>query len=92
VTGISPNSGSAGTTVQVTITGTGFAPGAAVSFENGAGPSPDIANVVVVNSTTITASIIVKNGGPPRERIWDVRVTNPNSSTDVLIGGFTVFP
>jgi hypothetical protein len=74
------------------ITGTGFASGAAVSFENGTGPAPDIANVVVVNSTTITASIIIKNGGPPRERIWDVRVTNPNSATAVLLGGFTVFP
>jgi hypothetical protein len=76
----------------VTITGTGFAPGATVTFENGNGPSPTVSNITIVNSTTITALVTVKNGGPPRDRVWDVRVTNPGGATAVLAGGFTVTP
>jgi hypothetical protein len=40
----------------------------------------------------ITALITAKDGGPPRNRVWDVRVTNPDGSSGVLTGGFTVTP
>lgn len=76
----------------VTITGTGFLPGASVSLINGAGPSPSISNVVVVDDMTITATMTIKDGGPPRDRVFDVQVTNLDLSSDVLIDGFTVRP
>jgi len=75
----------------VTITGTGFQSGASVSLINGAGPSPSI-SVDVVTDTTITVTMTIKDGGPPRDRIFDVQVTNPDLSSDVLIDGFTVHP
>lgn len=92
VTAIDPNTMQAGTTEIVTITGSGFITGADVAFENGAGPTPTVSDVVVTDSTTITAIITAKNGGPPKPRVWDVRVTNPDGSSDVLIDGFTVTP
>jgi len=92
VTDVQPSSTAAGTSVSVTITGSGFVSGAAVSFENGGGPSPSASNVVVVNSQTITATFAAKGGGPRRNRVWDVRVTNPGGSSAVLAGGFTVTP
>lgn len=92
VEAIAPNSASTNETVAVTITGSGFAAGAGVSLENGSGPAPDVSNVVVVDANTITATISVRGGGPPRARVWDVRVTNPDGATDVLVGGFTVNP
>lgn len=91
VTAIAPNSMSAGTTVTVTISGSGFAAGASVTFENGSGKTPT-ATVTSVTGISIEADITVGNGGPPRPRVWDVRVTNPDSSTGVLAGGFTVVP
>jgi hypothetical protein len=92
VTGIDPNTMQAGTTVDVTITGSGFVVGAEVTFENGQGPAPTVSNIVVVDANTITATVTAKSGGPPRDRVWDVRVTNPDGSSGVLIDGFTVTP
>lgn len=92
VTGITPNSVQAGSSVNVTISGSGFAAGAAVVLQNGTGPTPQVSNVVVVNANTITATISASSGGPPRNRVWDVRVTNSNGSSGVLAGGFTVTP
>jgi hypothetical protein len=90
---ISPNSMPAGSTINVTISGSGFAAGADVTFENGAGPAPEASGVsVAVDGTSLTATVTAKSGGPPKNRIWDVRVTNPDSSTDVLVDGFTVTP
>ncbi|MCH7558310.1 MAG: hypothetical protein IIB56_12765 [Planctomycetes bacterium] len=91
VTGIELPTMQAGTSVSVTITGSGFAAGADVTFENGSGPAPT-ASVTSVSTTEIKATVTAKSGGPPRDRVWDVRVTNPDGSTDVLVGGFTVKP
>ncbi len=98
VDSITPNSMSAGSTTDVTISGSGFAAGADVTFENGSGPAPEASNVVVTDVDgdevldTITATVTAKSGGPPRKRVWDVRVTNPDGSTGVLDNGFTVTP
>jgi serine protease AprX len=90
---IDPNSVGLGESVPVTITGSGFQEGASVSLEDGEGPTPKVSNAVVsVNSGTITATISTKSGGPPRNRYWDVRVTNPDASTGVLEDGFVVVP
>ncbi|MEJ2050768.1 MAG: S8 family serine peptidase [Calditrichota bacterium] len=90
VDGINPNSVQAGSSVDVTITGSGFTSGAAVSFENGSGPAPSASGVTVADGGTITATVSTKSGGPPGARVWDVRVTNPDGSSGLLSGGFTV--
>jgi serine protease len=92
VTSITPDTVTSPTVVDVTITGTGFQTDADVTFEGGSGPSPIASNIIVVDSYTITATITVKDGGPPKMRYWDVRVTNPDSSTGVLVEGFIVLP
>ncbi len=91
VDSISPSSVVEGGSVTVTISGSGFQPGASVSLEGGQGPAP-VVSIVAVNSTTIDANITTRSGGPPRDRFWDVRVTNPDAGSGVLEGGFTVTP
>lgn len=85
VSTITPNSGRPGATMPVTITGSGFAPGMSVGFENGSGPRPIASGVTIVNANTITATVTIKNGGGKGDRIWDVRV-----GSGVLVDGFTV--
>ncbi len=85
VTSISPNTTQPGTPINVTITGSGFAQGMAVGFENGSGPAPLVSNVVVSDATTITATVSVKNGGGKQARVWDLRV-----GSGTLFRGFTV--
>ena len=92
VTGIAPDSMAAGTTMDVTVSGSGFVGGASLTFESGAGPAPEASGIVVVDGNTLTATVYAKSGGPPKNRAWDVRVTNPDGSTGVLTGGFTVTP
>ena len=69
-----------GTTVPVSITGSGFLAGATVQFLNGAGPSPSASDVVVVDSSTITATVNAPGGGGKRDRRWDVRVNSGGAS------------
>jgi len=86
VSSITPDTAPQGSLIPVTITGSNFAAGVGVSFENGSGARPEASNVTVVDSTTITATVIVKTGGGPRsDRVWDVRV-----GSGVLANGFTV--
>ncbi len=90
VDSITPTSLPRNTTQLVTITGSGFVDGAKVTFENGSGPAPS-ANVTSVGGTTIEALVSVHK----KAKIgvsWDVRVTNPDGSSDVLLGGFTIAP
>jgi Lysyl oxidase len=87
VSSITPNTAPLGSITPVTITGSNFAAGMGVSFENGSGARPEASNVTVVNSTTITATVTVKTGGPRNDRIWDVRV-----GSGVLPNGFAVQP
>lgn len=91
VTSVTPNTASAGSTVQVTITGYGFAAGVPVNFEGGTGPRPVASNVQLVSDTegldTITATVTV----PARKQlgkrpVWDLRV----GSGGVLPKAFTV--
>ncbi|WP_298829507.1 lysyl oxidase family protein [uncultured Piscinibacter sp.] len=91
VTSITPNSASLGTTVQVTLTGYGFAAGMPISFEGGQGVRPVASNVQLVTDTesldTITATVTVpKKKNPGRNPVWDVRV----GSGGVLPKAFTV--
>ena len=91
VSAISPSSVVAGSTTAMTVTGSGFDPGATVTFENGTtGPPPEIADVVVVDAGIVTVTVTTKTGGPKRDRLWDVRVSNPDGSSGVLEGRLTI--
>ncbi len=90
VTDIAPDTMQAGTAVIVTVTGSGFVDGATITFVNGKGPTPVASNVIVDNNSTIIALVTAGGGGPRRDRVWDVTVTNPDSSSDTLVGGLTI--
>ena len=92
VKSIDPRIMRAGTSVDVRITGSKFSAGATVTFKKGDGPTPMASNVVVVDPNTITVTVTVESGGPPRNRVWDVVVTNADGETDRLADAFTVIP
>ncbi len=79
VSSVSPNSGSTAGGTAVTITGTNFAAGATVTFGSAAAT-----NVVVVNSTTITATTPAGSAGAVT-----VTVTNPGVQSGSLTNGYT---
>ena len=91
--GIAPNWVFSGTTEPgATITGQGFAQGATVIFSGGNGPAPLAANVVVIDANKVTLDIVTKDGGPPRDRLWDVAVTNPGGASGTASGALTILP
>jgi thermitase len=93
VTGVNPNAVSqfAGRTTLV-ISGTGFADGASVTFANGSGPAPRVLGVTRNSSTQLTVNVEIPSGGPRKNRVWDVRVTNPDGATAVGVRLLTVTP
>ena len=91
VQSIVPNTAQANVALTVTITGAGFQSGAQVKFEGGVGTPPEIQNVQVVNATTLMVTLTALNDGTSPD-VWDVRVTNPDTSTAVLMDAFTVNP
>ena len=92
VTAVAPASGAQNSTVSVTITGTGFAPGAVVDLQGGEGTEPQVSDVVVAgDGTSIAATFTIgKTSGPRKDRPWDVVVTNTDGTSAVLPDGFTV--
>ena len=88
--GLAPSSLSMGTSTAVTITGTGFQSGATLECWNGSGPQPTSSNVVVVNSSTITAMIHVGDDNATQDRGWNIRVTNPGGASATFAGLLTV--
>jgi hypothetical protein len=89
---IDPISAEANTTVNMTIIGSGFQVGALVTFEGGQGLPQEILAIQVVNPTMIVVTMTTRNDGTFGEQTWDVRVTNPDTSTVVLEDAFTVVP
>jgi hypothetical protein len=92
IASIFPNSAQAGSTVNLTITGSAFVNGAVVIFEGGQGPAPQITTATVVNPTTIVITVNVNGDATLGNQLWDVRVTNPDTSTTILADAFTVTP
>ena len=89
VTGILPDTITAGNTISVTITGSGFVTGASVTFRNGAGPAPKVSNIVVIGDGSITATVSAHKKA--KASAWDVVITNTDGSTGACVGGcFTV--
>jgi len=92
VQGVAPNTALANTTVVLTITGSGFQNGAVVAFEGGLGLPQEVVAVQVLNPTTLAVTVTVRNDGSSGAQVWDIRVTNPDTSTAVLLDAFTVTP
>ena len=79
VASVSPNTGTGSGGTRVTITGTGFAAGATVSFGNVRGTS-----VTVTNSTTLSVTTPAHATGA-----FNVVVTNSNGALGTLANGYT---
>ncbi len=87
---ITPNTAPADTTVNLTITGSGFVNGAVLTFEGGQGTVPQVVTAQVVNPATIVITVNTQVDEAFGTQLWDVRVTNPNNSSAVLTDAFTV--
>jgi hypothetical protein len=86
VTSTSPDSRPQGTTNQdITVAGSGFVSGAAVSF---AGTGITVNSMAFGGSTSLVANITISSSAATGQR--DVTVTNPDTGTGTLIGGFSV--
>jgi hypothetical protein len=90
VTSITPGEMKAGSTLDVTVKGTGFPAGATLGFANGAGSMPKASNVAVVDASTIEATVMVATGGSRGSRYWDVVLKHPDGRTATLVRGLTV--
>ncbi len=85
VISVTPDNGAQGSTVDVTISGLGFAPGMQLNFGSGI----TLGNLVVVNDTTATATLTISSGATVGPR--DVVGTNDTATlTDTLVSGFRV--
>jgi hypothetical protein len=88
VTGITPNSGSRMSYVNITdLAGTGFKSGATVRLVRGS-TTITASNVTVVSSTKITCRFYISLFSPTGA--YDVVVRNSDGTEGKLVGGFTV--
>jgi len=90
VASIQPDVGVVGSAVDVTVRGSGFQGGATLLLEGGQGPPATITDVTVVDESALTARLAIPTGGPKFDRLWTVRVTNPDGGAGLLSNGFTV--
>ncbi len=86
---ISPARVTATTNVVVTVTGSGFEQGAAVSFEGLHELPPQVLSVEVLDANTLTVTLNPNDDDGDTD-VWDVRVTNPDGTTGRLLGAFTI--
>jgi len=84
VTALTPNQGLLGSTVAVTIDGTGFASNSSLS----AGSGITVTNIAFVSSTRLTASFVIDSAASGGAR--DVTVTTPGNGGGTRLNGFTV--
>lgn len=82
VTGVLPASGKSAGGTSVTLSGTGFQPGATVKFGTASATS-----VTVASSTVITCVTPAGTAG-----LSDITVTNPDGQWGTLTGGFSYVP
>jgi hypothetical protein len=88
-TGMTPSSGSAGSTIyNVNIAGTGFSSGAAVKLNRTSVSGIDATNVVVSSPTLITCDLSIPAGTASGQ--WNVSVSNTDGKSGILVNGFTV--
>ena len=79
LTSLTPNAAARGTTVNVTLNGTNFTSPATVAVQGGA---TSVSNVVVVNSTTITAIFHVSSSATRRSRNTTVTTSAGTSNAE----------
>jgi len=90
VTAITPNSGAANTVVGITnLAGTGFLSGASAKLSKTGQTDIAASSVTVVSPTEITCSLNLTGAAAGA---WDVVVTNTDTQSGTLPGGFTVSP
>jgi hypothetical protein len=88
ISDITPDTGNKNSRISVTISGSGFAPGMPVYFENGQGKTPAVSAIDVSgDGLTITATVKIGKGGRKRPSTWDLRVGSGR-----LSNAFTVTP
>jgi hypothetical protein len=88
VSGISPSSGEAGSTIRVTVHGDNFDRGATVTLEGARGNTLVPDHVSVDGRDTISFSLSIPRDTPVGN--YDVVVTNADGQSGTLKGGFTV--
>jgi hypothetical protein len=89
VTGASPAEGQRTTTLDVTLTGSGFLAGVTtVRF----GPDVSVNNVTVQSGTALTANISIGAGAALGARAVSVSNPQPGGGSAILAAGFTVLP
>ena len=86
VTSISPTSGQPGETLNVTINGLNFQPGAVVSFGEGI----SVNSVTFVNSNQLVVNITIDPNIQNTSSSRTVTVTNPDGSSGSLTGAFRI--
>lgn len=89
---IQPTSAQTGTAINVLITGSGFEAGAIVTFEGGLGVGPQVTAIQVAANGAILLTVAIPEDITYGLQVWDIRVTNPDGSTVVLLDAFTVIP
>jgi len=89
VTDIVPSFMTKGQIITTSISGTGFQPGAIVTF-GGAGFAPTVLNTPIVEDEEITIEVTRDTRGPKRDYVYDVTVTNPDGASVTLPKAFTV--
>jgi hypothetical protein len=90
VTSIDPDTVSVGTSIDVIISGSGFAAGASVTFTGGAGRAPKASNIVVEGDGLIVATISAHRKA--KASIWDLVITNTDGSTGACVACFALTP
>ncbi len=91
ITSIAPTTATGGQTLSLIVTGTGFQAGLAVTFRGGAGTAPQILAAQVISPTTVLLTVTALDS-TPQPQVWDLRIDNPDGSSAMLAGAFTVSP
>ncbi len=86
VASVSPTSGAPGDTLNVTISGANFQPGAIVSF----GEDISVNSVRFVNSNQLVANITIDDAPQNTSSARDVTVTNPDGGSGSLASAFRI--
>ncbi|MCX5659959.1 MAG: hypothetical protein NTW19_09595 [Planctomycetota bacterium] len=89
LTGVTPDSYGAAGTLNMTLTGSGFVPGATVRLVAANTTTYAPTNLVIDSYTHATATF---NAGAIPVGVYSVRVTLPNADTSTLAGALTLTP
>jgi PKD repeat protein len=86
--GISPAQGSQGSSVPISVFGTGFVSGATIKLKRSGSTDITVSSVAFVSSTKLTGMVSIPAGAAVGS--WDVVVTNPDSQIGTITNGFAV--